>query len=659
MTTNESPKTTHIIGTKISADHQLDFPYTRLPLSFFTNDLYRNLTETSKLLYTILLNFHEYSSREEADGTFTDSNGFVFVLLENKELARLLNVSHSTVQRALKGLEEAKLIERGEKVDKLRMIYLLHPEVAESTSMFYKTSTAQSTVQKSETESEDLTTLKSVVGSRIKKGVKLDSLFVRVPMFLFTNPIYQKLSAAAKLVLPIIIDLHEYSKKSRQSKQYTDKEGYPFALVSQMQIASILKINRATAKKAIEELKATNLIEEGKKIQSVTTLYLLQPEITEKDSIFHSLDLSLNPVRLVKNTHDKPKLNIVFQDALKSLKEFPIKESASHEDVVSASAVNAPASATWSKIHFSKSKRNIFLYNKTFVRPNGKRATVTNWKKPLKSNLKFKYSEESNIPHYVVSPSKNEDFTIVNTFKNKQDTCSHMNENSGMVKNELTLGAEICTEPVSFCQNTAEHQSDLSINKNTLSLLDKPLDNILDYILDQPTEIFNEQVSVYRSKPVNQNEMPLLDENNPIFINQYLKDSEKRFNSKIINALKFSHSNNCFHVYELSSLIQKAFDDVCAGKWYVGNYSKFVKANANECMELNSYFYSEDFAGENGEAGLLSPMIGEAISTAIYRALRHIAGNKNQRPVNDPSSYIYTALNKDLVDLFLQVQMQC
>src|SRR5699024_4475875 len=131
--------TTQTIGTKISADHQLDFPYTRLPLSFFTNDLYRNLTETSKLLYTILLNFHEYSSREEADGTFTDSNGFVFVLLENKELARLLNVSHSTVQRALKGLEKAKLIERGEKVDKLRMIYLLHPEVAESTSMFYKT----------------------------------------------------------------------------------------------------------------------------------------------------------------------------------------------------------------------------------------------------------------------------------------------------------------------------------------------------------------------------------------------------------------------------------------------------------------------------------------------------------------------------------------
>lgn len=48
-------------------------------------------------------------------------------------------------------------------------------------------------------------------------------------------------------------------------------------------------------------------------------------------------------------------------------------------------------------------------------------------------------------------------------------------------------------------------------------------------------------------------------------------------------------------------------------------------------------------------------MIGEAISTAIYRALRHIAGNKNQRPVNDLSSYIYTALNKDLVNLFMQV----
>lgn len=381
-------KKTQTPGTKIRADHQLDFSYTRLPLSFFTIDLYRNISDIAKLLYSILLCVHEEGSIEDTNVTFTDFNGFVFVLIEHKELAHLLNVSHSTVQRALNMLEEAKLIERGEKIDKLRKIYLLHPEVTESTSMFYRENFVKHNVQKSETEQEDL------VGNRIKKGVKLDFLFVKVPMFLFTNKTYQNLSAIAKLTLPIVINLHEYSKKSRQSKQYTDKEGHPFALVSQMQIASILKINRATAKKAIEELKAANLIEEGEKIQSVTTLYLLHPEKTEKDSIFHSLDLSLNPVRLVKNTHDKPQLNIVFQDALKSLKEFPIEESASHADVVPASAVNAPASATWSKIHFSKSKRNMFLYSKTFIRQNGKRATVTNWKKPQKSNLSFRYSNK-------------------------------------------------------------------------------------------------------------------------------------------------------------------------------------------------------------------------------------------------------------------------
>lgn len=391
MTTNESPKTLQTIGTKISADHQLDFPYTRLPLSFFTNDLYRNLSDTSKLLYTILLNFHEYSSREEADGTFTDSNGFVFVLLENKELARLLNVSHSTVQRALKGLEEAKLIERGEKVDKLRMIYLLHPEVAESNSMFYKTSTAQCTVQKSETESEDLALLKSMVGTRIKMGVKLDSLFVRVPMFLFTNTSYQKLSVAAKLVLPIIIDLHEYSKKSRQSKQYTDKEGYPFALVSQMQLASILKINRATAKKAIEELKAANLIEEGEKIQSVTTLYLLYPEKTEKDSIFNALNLSLTPVRLIQT--NKPKLNIAFQEQLSDLKPESIKDILPPE-TKNEKVVVKSSNSKWSRIKFSASKRDSLIYTKTFITKGDVKIKVTNWKKPQKSNLSFRYSNK-------------------------------------------------------------------------------------------------------------------------------------------------------------------------------------------------------------------------------------------------------------------------
>ena len=373
-------------GTKIRADHQLDFSYTRLPLSFFTIDLYRNISDIAKLLYSILLCVHEEGSIEDTNVTFTDFNGFVFVLIEHKELAHLLNVSHSTVQRALNMLEEAKLIERGEKIDKLRKIYLLHPEVTESTSMFYRENFVKNNVQKSETEQEDL------VGNRIKKGVKLDFLFVKVPMFLFTNKTYQKLSAIAKLTLPIVINLHEYSKKSLESKKYTDKDGHIFVMFSQIQLANILNISRPSSKKAIDELKKAKLIQDGKKIQNVYSLYLLHAEKTEKDSIFNFLNLSIKPIRIV--SVNKPKLKIIIQDQSNNLKSDSNKGTIHPKRKKNEKVVVKSSNSKWSRIKFSASKRESLMYTKIFISQSGLKIKVINWKKPQKSNLSFRYSNK-------------------------------------------------------------------------------------------------------------------------------------------------------------------------------------------------------------------------------------------------------------------------
>lgn len=207
-----------------------------------------------------------------------------------------------------------------------------------------------------------------------------------------TNKTYQNLSAIAKLTLPIIINLHQYTQNSGDSKRYTDKDGHLFLMISQLQLANILNISRPSSKKAIDELKKAKLIQDGKKIQNVYSLYLLNAEETEKDSIFNFLNLSIKPIRIV--SVNKPKLNIITQDQSNNLKSDSNKGTIHPKRIKNEKVVKKSSNSKWSKIKFSLWKRDSLMYTKIFISQSGLKIKVINWKKPQKSNLSFRYSNK-------------------------------------------------------------------------------------------------------------------------------------------------------------------------------------------------------------------------------------------------------------------------
>lgn len=95
-----------------------------IPMQFFTDGAYQNMSNNAKLLYGLLverlereIEQEDYSGYCHTYGITTrdankDENGNIYINYPTEELAALLNISKSTVTKLFKELETANLIER-------------------------------------------------------------------------------------------------------------------------------------------------------------------------------------------------------------------------------------------------------------------------------------------------------------------------------------------------------------------------------------------------------------------------------------------------------------------------------------------------------------------------------------------------------------------
>ncbi len=79
----------------------------QIPKSLFTNENYKGLGLDAKVIYSFLKDRMELSRKNN----WKDENGDIYLLFTQEEIANLLDVSLSTISRAMKYLKEYDLIE--------------------------------------------------------------------------------------------------------------------------------------------------------------------------------------------------------------------------------------------------------------------------------------------------------------------------------------------------------------------------------------------------------------------------------------------------------------------------------------------------------------------------------------------------------------------
>ena len=79
----------------------------QIPKSLFTNENYKGLGLDAKVIYSFLKDRMELSRKNN----WKDENGDIYLLFTQEEIANLLDVSISTISRAMKYLKEYDLIE--------------------------------------------------------------------------------------------------------------------------------------------------------------------------------------------------------------------------------------------------------------------------------------------------------------------------------------------------------------------------------------------------------------------------------------------------------------------------------------------------------------------------------------------------------------------
>ena len=79
----------------------------QIPKSLFTNDNYKGLGLDAKVIYSFLKDRMELSRKNN----WKDENGDIYLLFTQEEIANILDVSISTISRAMKYLKEYDLIE--------------------------------------------------------------------------------------------------------------------------------------------------------------------------------------------------------------------------------------------------------------------------------------------------------------------------------------------------------------------------------------------------------------------------------------------------------------------------------------------------------------------------------------------------------------------
>ena len=79
----------------------------QIPKSLFTNDNYKGLGSDARIIYALLKDRMSLSRKNN----WKDENGDIYLLFTQDEIKELLDVSLSTVSRAMKALKEYDLIE--------------------------------------------------------------------------------------------------------------------------------------------------------------------------------------------------------------------------------------------------------------------------------------------------------------------------------------------------------------------------------------------------------------------------------------------------------------------------------------------------------------------------------------------------------------------
>lgn len=102
----------------------MEYNFYKMPVSFFENEKYKELTYVEKCMYCVLYARYELSQKTKK---FTDELG-AYVLYTVKGLMSYMNLSKPTVINGLKHLEECNLIFRKKTDGKADKIYIIEPE---------------------------------------------------------------------------------------------------------------------------------------------------------------------------------------------------------------------------------------------------------------------------------------------------------------------------------------------------------------------------------------------------------------------------------------------------------------------------------------------------------------------------------------------------
>lgn len=95
----------------------------KMPKFLFTDEKYKRLSLSAKVLYSLILDRSSLSSKNK----FIDENGNVYVFMTNQEVCEKLCCSHEKASKIFKELEKVELIER--KKQGFCRTYIIYPKL--------------------------------------------------------------------------------------------------------------------------------------------------------------------------------------------------------------------------------------------------------------------------------------------------------------------------------------------------------------------------------------------------------------------------------------------------------------------------------------------------------------------------------------------------
>lgn len=100
-----------IIKTNIN---DIEKNFAKFDLALICEDMYKGLSDSDKILYTILKNQESLSIKNVQNGNmrYVDSNGYIFIEISQAKLCKLLGKSEPTIRKSLNSLAKVGLIER-------------------------------------------------------------------------------------------------------------------------------------------------------------------------------------------------------------------------------------------------------------------------------------------------------------------------------------------------------------------------------------------------------------------------------------------------------------------------------------------------------------------------------------------------------------------